>query len=142
VWGYEPRRAFDYKQFLIVLVDDEEWHLKLFKQAWQDQFRILTANNAEDGFRLLKQHKDEIGVLIADSRMPRHHGVWLLEKARRIKPHMIRIYISAYQPREALVAACRFGIHKFITLPYDPPEMEETLRVALRQFTLLNDAGL
>jgi CheY-like chemotaxis protein len=139
VCGYEPRRAFDYKQFSVLLVDDESAHLRIFRKVWQDQFRILTASSADAGLSLLKQHRDDIGVLMVDSRMPGHKGVWLLEKARRIKPHMIRMYFSAYQTKDSLREACSIGIHKFILIPYDPPEMEETLRVALRQFSLLND---
>jgi CheY-like chemotaxis protein len=58
--------AFDYKQFIVLLVDDEEPALRYFKRA----FRILTATSADEGLTLLRQHKVEIGVLIADSRMP------------------------------------------------------------------------
>jgi DNA-binding NtrC family response regulator len=40
---------------------------------------------------------------------------------------------------DALLAACRIGIHKFIMLPFDPAAMEQTLRGALEQFALVNE---
>ena len=73
---------YDYKKFAILYVDDEEKSLKYFTRAFEDQFRIFTANNAQDGLKLLEAHKDEIGVLMTDQRMPGEKGVWLLEKAR------------------------------------------------------------
>ena len=130
--------AFDYKQFIVLCVDDEEQALRHFKRAFGDQFRILTATSADEGLTLLRQHKDEVGVLIADSRMPGHKGVWLLEQARDVKPHLVRIYWSAYLHSEELLAACRIGIHKFISCPYDTLAMEQTLRGALEQFALVD----
>ena len=61
---------YDYKKFAILYVDDEEKSLKYFTRAFADQFRILTAANAQDGLKVLEEHKDEIGLLLTDQRMP------------------------------------------------------------------------
>jgi DNA-binding NtrC family response regulator len=72
--------------------------------------------------------------------MPVHKGTWLLEQARDIKPHLVRIYWSCCGAHgDALLEACRIGIHKFIMLPFDPATMEQTLRGALEQFALVDD---
>ena len=42
---------FDYKKFAILYVDDEEKSLKAFERAFGDDFRVLTAPNALEGFR-------------------------------------------------------------------------------------------
>src|SRR5687768_5129660 len=75
--------VYDYKKFAVLYVDDEERSLKYFARAFQDQFRILTANSAQDGLRVLEEHKDDVAVLITDQRMPGEKGTWLLEKARQ-----------------------------------------------------------
>ena len=46
---------YDYKKFAILYVDDEEKSLKYFERAFEEHFRILTATNAQDGFKLLEQ---------------------------------------------------------------------------------------
>ena len=51
---------YDYKKFAVLYVDDEEKSLKYFTRAFEDQFRILTATNAQDGLRILEEHRDEI----------------------------------------------------------------------------------
>src|SRR4051812_28035119 len=126
---------YDYKKFAILYVDDEEKSLKYFARAFEDQFRIFTANNAQDGLKLLEAHKDEMGVLITDQRMPGEKGVWLLEKARQIRPRIVRMLATAFSDMEAAIAAVNSGaIYKYLTKPWDPPQLESTLKRALEFF--------
>jgi two-component system probable response regulator PhcQ len=129
------QNLYDYKRFAVLYVDDEERSLKYFTRAFQDQFRILTAANAQDGLKLLEEHKDEIGLLMTDQRMPGEKGVWLLEKARQLRPRIIRILATAYTDMEAAIAAINTGaIYKYVNKPWDPPQLENTLKRGLEFF--------
>jgi len=113
-----PSPAYNYKKFAILYVDDEERSLKYFARAFEDQFRILTAPNAQEGLKLLEQHADDIGLLMTDQRMPGEKGVWLLERARQLRPRMIRILATAYADMDAAIAAVNTGaIYKYVTKP-------------------------
>src|SRR5437763_12091324 len=126
---------YDYKKFAILYVDDEEKSLKYFARAFEDTFQILTAPNAQEGFKLLEEHKDTIGLLMTDQRMPGEKGIWLLEKARQLRPRMIRILATAYSDMEAAIAAVNTGaIYKYVTKPWDPPQLENTLKRGLELF--------
>jgi two-component system probable response regulator PhcQ len=126
---------YDYKKFAVLYVDDEDKSLKYFVRAFGDQLRILTATNAQDGFALLEQHKDDIGLLMTDQRMPGEKGVWLLEKSRQLQPRIIRILATAYADMDAAIAAVNTGaIYKYITKPWDPPQLENTLKRGLEFF--------
>ena len=126
---------YDYKKFAILYVDDEEKSLKYFERAFGDDFRVLTAANAQDGFKLLQKHAGEIGLLLTDQRMPGEKGVWLLERARRLRPRILRILVTAYSDFDAAIAAVNAGaIYKYISKPWDPPQLEMTLRQALEFF--------
>src|SRR6201987_6073900 len=126
---------YDYKKFAVLYVDDEEKSLKYFGRAFGEEFRILTATNAHDGLALLEQHKNEIGLLMTDQRMPGEKGVWLLEKSRQIQPRIIRILATAYADMEAAIAAVNTGaIYKYITKPWDPPQLENMLKRGLEFF--------
>src|SRR5262245_17580672 len=126
---------YDYRRFAILYVDDEEMSLKYFQRAFSDQFRILTAPNAQEGLRVLEENKDEIGLLMTDQRMPGEKGVWLLEKARQLRPRIIRILATAYSDMDAAVAAVNTGaIYKYVTKPWDPPQLENTLMRGLEFF--------
>ena len=124
-----------YKQFAILYVDDEEKSLVNFVRAFEDQFYIFTASNAQDGLKLLEEHADEIGLLMTDQRMPGEKGVWLLERARRLRPRMIRLLVTAYADMDAAVAAVNSGaIYKYVTKPWDPAQLEQTLKRGLEFF--------
>jgi two-component system probable response regulator PhcQ len=126
---------YDYKKFAVLYVDDEEKSLKYFARAFADEFRIFTATNAQDGFKLLEQHKDEIGLLMSDQRMPGEKGVQLLEKARQLRPRIVRILATAYSDMEAAIAAVNTGaIYKYVMKPWDPPQLEATLKRGLEFF--------
>jgi two-component system probable response regulator PhcQ len=126
---------YDYKKFAILYVDDEEKSLKYFSKAFEDQFRILTAPNAQEGLKLLEAHKHEIGLLMTDQRMPGEKGVWLLEKARQMSPYIIRILATAFADMDAAIAAVNTGaIYKYVTKPWDPPQLENTLKRGLEFF--------
>jgi len=126
---------YDYKKHYILYVDDEEKSLKYFTRAFSEQFRILTAASAQDGLKLLEDHADEVALLMTDQRMPGEKGVWLLEKARQLQPRIIRILATAYSDMDAAIAAVNTGaIYKYVTKPWDPPQLENTLKRGLEFF--------
>src|SRR5881394_908646 len=127
--------VYDYKRFAILYVDDEEKSLKYFARAFEDHFRILIAPTAQEGLRMLEEHQDEIAVLMTDQRMPGEKGTWLLEKARQLRPRIIRILATAYADMDAAIAAVNTGsIYTYITKPWDPPQLETTLKRGLEFF--------
>jgi len=126
---------YNYKRFAILYVDDEEKSLANFSRAFGEQFYIFTASNAQDGLKLLEQHADEIGLLMTDQRMPGEKGVWLLERARKLRPHIIRILVTAYADMDAAIDAVNSGaIYKYVSKPWDPPQLEQTLMRGLEFF--------
>ena len=54
---------YDYKKFYVLYVDDEEKSLKYFRETFGDKFAILTAPNAEEGYRLLSENRDRTAIL-------------------------------------------------------------------------------
>jgi len=127
--------TYDHQKFAILYVDDEEKSLKSFTRAFRDQFRILTAANARDGLRLIEEQGAQIGLLITDQRMPAENGVWLLERARQLQPQMLRILATAFSDMESAIDAVNSGaIYKYVTKPWDPVQLEQTLKRGLEFF--------
>jgi two-component system probable response regulator PhcQ len=131
---------YDYKKYAILYVDDEEKSLKWFARAFGENFRVLTAPSAQGGLKLIEQHGEDIGVLMTDQRMPGEKGVWLLEKSRALHPRTIRILATAYSDMDAAIAAVNSGaIYKYVTKPWDPAQLDETLKRALEFFMVQNE---
>src|SRR6185369_11686712 len=76
-----------------------------------------------------------IALLMTDQRMPGEKGTWLLEKTRQLRPHIIRILATAFSDMDAAIAAVNTGsIYKYVTKPWDPPQLESTLKRGLEFF--------
>ncbi len=126
---------YDYKKFAVLYVDDEVQSLKYFTLAYGETFRIYTAPNAQAGLKIFEEHADEIGILMTDQRMPGEKGVWLLEKARALRPNVLRLLVTAFTDFDAAIAAVNSGaIYKYVSKPWDPQQMEMTLKQGLEFF--------
>lgn len=133
----------DYRTCAILYVDDEEMSLKYFTRAFGGKFRVLIAANALEGYRLLEQHRHEIGLLMTDQRMPGEKGVQFLERARQLHPRAIRILTTAYSDLDVAIEAVNSGaIYKYVTKPWDIPQLEVTLQRALEFFIVQRERDL
>ena len=133
----------DYQKCGILYVDDEEMSLKYFSRAFGTKFRVLIAANASEGYRLLEQHRNEIGLLMTDQRMPGEKGVQFLERARQLHPRAIRILTTAYSDLDVAIEAVNSGaIYKYVTKPWDIPQLEVTLQRALEFFIVQRERDL
>jgi excisionase family DNA binding protein len=121
----------DYRNCTILYVDDEEKSLKYFAKAFSTEFRVLTAANAAQAYKLLKEHRDEITLLFSDQRLPGEKGVEFLEQARKLQPAAIRILTTAYSDFDVAIEAVNSAaIFKYVTKPWDITELERILKRA------------
>ncbi len=127
----------DYKRYCILYVDDEEMSLKYFSKTFGGEFSILTASSAAEGMRLIQERGDEIAVLLTDQRMPGEKGLQLIERARQVRPGMVRMLITAYADFGVTVDAVNLGnIFRYISKPIQVEDMRNTLRRAIEHFLL------
>lgn len=131
------QNQYDLKRYAVLYVDDEEKALKYFEKTFGDEFRIFTANNAADGLRLIEQHGGDIGVLLSDQRMPGEKGVQLLERARQLRPRLVRMMVTAYADYDVTVDAVNLGsIFRYISKPIQVDDVRNTLHRAMEFYIL------
>jgi diguanylate cyclase (GGDEF)-like protein/PAS domain S-box-containing protein len=98
----------------VLLVDDEEIALVLGRRALgKDGYRVHTAKNAHDAFKLLGEHR--VDVVISDHHMPGTSGIEFLARVKTQFPHVMRIMLSGNSdPVTAADAATRAGVFRFL----------------------------
>ncbi len=129
--------SINYRKYALLYVDDEKKSLEYFKKAFKEEFRIFTASNAQEGYRVFEENKDEIGILIADQRMPGEKGVELLQRVRQSKPQVLRILVTAYTDLDAAINAVNSGsIYKYVTKPWNILELNLILKRGLEFFNV------
>ena len=126
----------DYQNCTILYVDDEEKSLVNFNRVFRNKFKILSAANATEGYRLLEEYRDDIALLMSDQRMPGEKGVEFLKRAREVHPNAVRILTTAYSDFDVAIEAMNSGaVSKLITKPWDIPQLEMILKEACDFFT-------
>jgi CheY-like chemotaxis protein len=133
---HEPE-DYDYQRYAILFVDDEANTRKYFRRLFGEKFRILEAEDGVQALGVFRQHADEIGIIVTDQRMPNETGVGFLSKISGDYPDIIKILSTAYADIDAAIGSVnQGGIFRYITKPWDIPQLEVTLRRSMEFFTV------
>jgi CheY-like chemotaxis protein len=129
--------AYDYQRYAILFVDDEANTRKYFRRLFGEKFRILEAEDGVEALTVFRQHANDIGIIVTDQRMPNETGVGFLAKIADQYPDIIKILSTAYSDIDAAIGSVnQGGIFRYMTKPWDIPQLEVTLRRAMEFFTV------
>lgn len=135
--------GYDYKEFALLFVDDEEQARKYFRLAFENDFQVLTAPSVDAAWDIVAAANPRVGVLVTDQRMPEKTGTDLLGRVRRTHPDIVRILATAYADLEAAIDAVNSGsIFKYLVKPWEVRELRITLRHAMEYFLLRRERDL
>jgi thioredoxin reductase (NADPH) len=114
---------------LLTVDDDPEVSRSLardLRQQYGEDYRIRRAESgsaALDALKELKLRDEQVGLLLADQRMPGMSGVDFLEQSRVLYPKARRVLLTAYADTDAAIAAInQADVHYYLLKPWDPPE--------------------
>lgn len=83
----------------ILIVDDEEHILRLYKEELQDEgYEVITASNGQEATE--KFEKEDPDLVTLDIRMPDVDGIVLLRQLKEKKPRMPIIMLTAFDYRD------------------------------------------
>jgi len=118
---------------VVLYIDDEPENLTVLKGTVEDELEVVTAGSGEAGLALLAQH--EVGVILADQRMPGMSGIDVLERAKALAPDAVRVIITAYANINEAITAINLGaVERYIKKPWDAVELIAMLREALSTY--------
>jgi two-component system cell cycle response regulator len=116
----------------ILIVDDDEKLLDIFKTALSlEGYRCETAGSAEYALELI--NKIPFDILLTDIKMPGATGFELTEKAKKIRPDMAVIIMTAYIEEFAYNGALEVGASDFIKKPFTTKELIARIQHVKRQ---------
>jgi len=123
----------DLKRPTVLMIDDEPQFLRLMERALREEFTILTAEDALDGYALLCQHKPDIVLL--DVMMPMLDGWTVLRKIRSSQAFSkVRVLvITGLGPEAARHEASLLGVAKILHKPLVPSQLVAAVREALTE---------
>src|SRR3954469_5019787 len=123
----------------ILVVDDQE-----LMRDW------LAANLVREGHDVLATHDGTIAVsklegstrfdlLITDLKMPKMTGIELLGEAKRLRPEMPVVLMTAFASVQTAVEAMKLGAYDYIQKPFDGDEIKHLVDRTLEHSRLIKE---
>ena len=106
----------------VLIVDDDESLLEMFKTALSiEGYQCEKASNVDRALELI--NNIPFDILIADIKMPGMTGLELTERAKKIRPDMAVIVMTAYIEEFSYDSAIEVGASDFIKKPFTVREL-------------------
>lgn len=106
---------------LLVVDDDEGVRENLAELFDLFGYAVMTAANAAEAMQKLAEHR--IDLLLTDYRMPGPNGVELIESARRAKPGIRAILMTAFGDSFTEIESVRRGAIGYVNKPFEADEI-------------------
>src|SRR5437762_11844284 len=115
----------------ILIVDDDDGVRENLAELFQVVgYSVVTAGSAPEAMGKLAHH--DVDLLLTDYRMPGPNGVELIESARRVKPGLRAILMTAFGDSFTEIECVRRGASVFLTNPVDADGLIRLVEPILR----------
>jgi len=122
----------------IMIVDDEEIVRESLGNWFRDEGYIVeVAESGKDALDKLAQGNWDVFLL--DIRMPGIDGLELQRKLKEAQPDCTVIIMTAYASVETAVEGMKQGAYDYIIKPFDPDDLEHTIRNAVERKHLVSE---
>lgn len=118
------------KKIKVLVVDDED----IVRESLQDWlgaygFDISTAEDGKEALGLI--HDQEFGVVLLDVRLPDMEGTEVLREARKLRPELKAIILTAYPSKESTIQAVKHGAAEYLVKPFEPEQLVDIINSVL-----------
>jgi DNA-binding NtrC family response regulator len=122
----------------ILVVDDEEI-VRESLAGWLDKDGY-TVEQAHDGpSALARLRVQPFSIVIADLKMPGMDGLALQAEARKLRPDMAVVIMTAYATVDTAVTAMKQGAFDYLVKPFDPEELSMMMQKIVAQQELVRE---
>ena len=115
-------KTTDVGESCILVVDDDDGVRENLAELFElVGYSILTAGSASEALNKLADH--DVDLLLTDYRMPGPNGVELIESARRMKPGLRAILMTAFGDSFTEIESVRRGAIGYVNKPFEADEI-------------------
>lgn len=120
----------------VLIVDDEETILRMFKNQFRKDYEIEIASSAEEGLKVLEEFEPD--VVVSDQKMPGMKGVDFLVQVKNLHPHAIRMLLTGYTDAEVAKDAINKGeVTAYIDKPWEREKLRQLINKSIEQQQLI-----
>ena len=123
---------------VLVIDDNHETQRMLAELVLEPNgYQPIVALDGGEGIRLALQERPDL--IILDMRLPKQSGLEVLEVLHQQDVDIPIVFVTGHESAESAVQAFRLGVHDYVIKPFDPKEMQETVRRALASTRLVEE---
>jgi len=123
----------------VVVIDDEEMFTEGCRQTLEmGGYRAAVASDGPQGLQLVRSVLPS--VVLVDLKMPGMDGLEVLSHLNDIEPSIVPIIITGHGTVDSAVESMKIGAFDFLTKPFEPERLLETVRRGMNLHVLRKEA--
>lgn len=121
----------------MLIVDDVEMNRTILRMIFEDEYRIVEADNGLSALEVLR-NDGSVSIILLDLVMPKMNGIEFLETVREVPQFaQIPVIVNTQQGEaDSEVQALDLGVEDFIVKPYNPRIVVRRVRNVIRKSVL------
>ena len=122
----------------ILVVDDEEI-VRESLGGWleKDGYTVASAPEGRSAIERLKA--EPWSIMVVDLKMPGMDGLQVLEEAKKLRPEIAVVIMTAYATVDTAVSAMKMGAYDYLVKPFDPEELSIMMQKIVSQQSLVRE---
>jgi len=117
----------------VLFVDDEIRQLRLMENFLESEgYKVLGASDGAEAVEMYRRHKDEIGVVVLDLRLPKLNGWECFQIMRKTQPNLKVLFATGFVSPEVETELAKGEIGGIIMKPYQLDEVLEKISELLQ----------
>ena len=126
-------------QLDVVVIDDEEMFTEGCRQTLEmGGYRAAVAQDGPRGLQLVRSVQPS--VVLIDLKMPGMDGLEVLGHLNDIEPSIVPIMVTGHGTVDSAVESMKIGAFDFLTKPFEPEKLLETVRRGMNLHVLRKEA--
>lgn len=125
----------DHNKPRILIVDDEEDILLLYKNIFKSNYNISLINNGSDAVK--KANEEHFDLAIVDILMPGMNGIEVLRKLKELDSSIEVIMVTASREIRPAVDSLKCGAFDYLVKPFDVDNLVSLVTKAIERRSIL-----
>ena len=125
------------KRHTILAVDDEQNNLSLINRTLRNNYNLLLASSGEEALSIIREHGDEISLIVSDQKMPLMEGTEFFKRISEEYPNIIKILLTGHSNIDILVEAVNeCHLFQYILKPFEPEQLCMIIDTGIKKYEL------
>lgn len=125
----------------VLMIDDNVSLIDMIKEYSSNHQKIevvLSANNGEDGIKLIESRRNDYDVIVLDLLMPKKDGVYVLEQMKEKNISKPVIVLTSFDAADMIRRVSSYGINYYILKPFELSDLEKRIIECCEEGSMAN----